>query len=243
MIHLFRKDFTARHLTENEPVLVSDGLFGWPATLSWSPQLLATILAHRRVDVSVSTTGVFRYKPDGDALDSTNQFTIRDIPFKDAVDSILDESPWNPKYYVSQQDLRSKLPELLPDLRFPENCEPTTISLWFGSSGTVTPLHFDRSNNLFAQIYGSKRFVIFSPEETPYLYQFPQGSRLAHLSYVNLEDPDWHRHELLQRAQRTTFTIQPGELLFLPAFWWHHVRANTISISVNQWSPRSPDVS
>ena len=31
------------------------------------------------------------------------------------------------------------------------------------------------------------------------------------------------------------FTINAGELLFLPAFWWHHVQAADVAVSVNFW--------
>jgi hypothetical protein len=239
MITLRRDQFVAEYLSGTEPVLVSDGLEDWPATRRWSPTFLAAA-AHGNIDVAVSLTGSFRYTPDGGALDADSQFIVRGIPFKDAADRILDEAAGSPKYYISQQDVRAKLPELLPDLCFPRVGEPARINLWFGSAGTVTPLHFDTSNNLYAQIYGSKRFTVFSPQETQYLHPFPAGSRLQHLSYMDLENPDAAQDASVQRARRTTFTIEPGQLLFLPAYWWHHVRSNGISISVSQWWAPTP---
>jgi hypothetical protein len=234
MITVRRHEFVAEYLSGTEPVLVSDGLADWPAMRRWSPVSLATA-TQGKVDVAVSLTGAFRYAPDGSALDADSQFIVPGIPFNDAAALILDEAPGNPKYYISQQDVRGRLPALLPDLSFPPVSEPARINLWFGSAGTVTPLHFDLSNNLYAQIFGSKRFTLFSPQETQYLHPFPAGSRLQNLSHIDLENPDSEQRASLQKARPTTLTIEPGQLLFLPAFWWHHVRSNGISISVSQW--------
>ncbi len=40
-------------------------------------------------------------------------------------------------------------------------------------------------------------------------------------------------------ARPLRFTLHPGDLLFLPAFWWHTVRASGVAISVNCWWPAS----
>jgi len=237
MMTVCREEIRMECLNGTDPVLVSDGIADWPALQRWSPSFLAATVAHRPVDVFVSSTGSFSYTPDGGALDPENQFVMQDRPFGDAAAAIVDESASSPKYYISQQDIALRLPELLTDLRFPMRSEGTRLNLWFGSSGTVTQLHFDPRNNLYAQIYGSKRFTVFGPEETPYLYPFPQASLYAHFSYVDPEKPEPEHLPLLQRARRITFTITAGQLLFLPAFWWHHVRSTGVSISANQWWP------
>jgi len=46
-------------------------------------------------------------------------------------------------------------------------------TLWVGMEGVVTPCHFDEAFNFFAQIYGKKKFILFSPEHFPNLYPFP----------------------------------------------------------------------
>jgi hypothetical protein len=235
MIRISKQEFSTEHLSGDRPVLISGGLSDWPAFGRWSPRYLAAAAADNIVDVATSLTGVFLFNPDGTALDPANQFVIANVPFKDGAEFIMDESQPTPKYYISQQSLQAKLPQLVPDLRFPQPAASSHLNLWFGSAGTVTPLHFDSSNNCYAQIYGSKQFTLFAPQDTPYLYPYPAGTQLSHLSHVDPEHPDWDSYPLLRQATALTFTITAGQLLFLPAFWWHHVRSLSISISVSQW--------
>lgn len=229
------RDFSQELMDGTEPIIVSDGLAEWPAFKVWSPQFLASVVGSRLVDVSVSLTGAFRHLPDGSAADPANQFVIRRVAMLDAVEYIEDELLPQPKYYIAQQDIARDLPELLRYLRFPRPICSSRINLWFGSSGTVTPLHFDMSHNLYAQIYGSKRFRIYAPADKPYLYPYPECSRLSHLSHVDAETPDFKAYPLLANAREISFVLTAGQLLFLPAFWWHHVRAESVAISASQW--------
>jgi hypothetical protein len=50
------------------------------------------------------------------------------------------------------------------------NFKPSNIGLWMSSAKCITPLHFDICHGLLNQINGKKRFVLASPEDTPYLY-------------------------------------------------------------------------
>ena len=215
------------------PIVIRDGLADWPAASKWSPEAFSSLSAQRKVTLSVSQSGVFRYKSDGSPLDPDNQLIFHDVPFPAAARHIIEEAD-GLKYYVSQQSLAEKLPELLADLRFPET-GPATTNLWFGSAGTVSPLHFDKANNLFAQVFGTKTFVIFPPNDAEYLYPFPEGTAMSHVSQVDLDNQDPVKFPLVREATGCEFQVREGELLFLPAFWWHQVRSDTVSISANKW--------
>jgi hypothetical protein len=104
-----------------------------------------------------------------------------------------------------------------------------------GSTGNVTPLHFDGTNNLLAQVFGHKSLKLFPPDQTKHLYPMPAFAKFGHLSEVDLDQPDLHRFPLLERAKPIEVILEPGDVLFLPAFWWHHVRSMALSISINFW--------
>jgi ribosomal protein L16 Arg81 hydroxylase len=53
------------------------------------------------------------------------------------------------------------------------------------------------------------------------------------MSPVDAEDADLRRFPRYAKAQPIEFVIEPGEILFIPAGWWHHVRALDPSISMN----------
>jgi hypothetical protein len=77
--------------------------------------------------------------------------------------------------------------------------------------------------------------VIFAPDDTPFLYPYPEDARTRHLGHVDIDRPDVTRYPLYRQATSIEFSLAPGQLLFLPAFWWHHVTSLSVSISGNQW--------
>lgn len=230
-----RSELSRDYLSENVPVLISNGLSDWPAIEKWRPDNLGALAPSAKVDVQVSFSGSFRATPDQTHADAKNHTTLRNISFSQIAKEILDEGHSLAKFYITQQSIVDRLPELISDIRCWWPLEETMVNLWFGSGGVVTPLHFDGPPNLFAQIYGEKQFTIFAPEETPRLYPYPQGSKMSHVSYVDVEEPDFQIHPEFTQARGASFTIGPGQMLFLPGGWWHHVKSLSTSISINQW--------
>ena len=107
--------------------------------------------------------------------------------------------------------------------------------LWTGPAGTLSVLHFDRAHNLFAQLYGQKKWILFPPEDAKYLYWPSPNLRreMMQFSPVDAERPAMARFPLFAKATPIEIILKPGELLFLPAAWWHQVRSLTPSISLN----------
>lgn len=103
------------------------------------------------------------------------------------------------------------------------------------SESSNTPLHYDNMNNLFAQLDGRKRFLLFNPSQSDLLYPGPLDIRTRHLSGVDVADPDLEKFPEFARAEYWEALVLPGDLLFIPAFWWHQVSAPDISVSVNYW--------
>ena len=230
-----RSELSEDYLLEDVPILISDGLADWPAVQKWRPDNLGTLAPAAKVDVQVSLSGSFRVNPDRTHADLENHTTLRNVSFSQIAKEILNEEHSLAKFYVTQQSIRDRLPELIPDLHCWWPVEETMLNLWFGSAGVATPLHFDGPPNLFAQIYGQKRFTIFSPKDTPLLYPYPSDSKMSHVSYVDVENPDPVLHPKFAEANGISFVVSAGQMLFLPPRWWHHVKSITTSISVNQW--------
>ena len=58
---------------------------------------------------------------------------------------------------------------------------------------------------------------------------------MNYLSYVDCDNPDYERFPKFRQAVALEGILEPGEMLFLPAGWWHQVRSMDLAISVNFW--------
>jgi jumonji domain-containing protein 7 len=243
-----RAEFAPEHTHACEPILITDGLMDWPAQQRWSPETLRALAGETIVELQASRSGVWRWNPDGSVSDPKDQFSMGKMPFAAAADRIVAEEAGVPKYYVPQLSIGLNFPQLLSDLRFPSyearvfnlwytfpKFARSTTNLWFGSGGTVTSLHFDLSNNLYAQVYGSKTMTLFGPEQDAALYRHPKECKMPHFSFVDVDKPDYDAFPRFREARPLRVTLRPGQMLFMPAFWWHHVKSESMSISVNQW--------
>jgi hypothetical protein len=111
--------------------------------------------------------------------------------------------------------------------------------LWIGNA-TQIAAHFDASPNLAACVAGRRRFTLFPPEQVANLYIGPIDNTMAGppSSMANPDAPDFIRYprfaEALAHAQ--VAELEPGDALFIPAIWWHHVRAlDRLNVLVNYW--------
>ncbi|MDP9649628.1 hypothetical protein J2793_005095 [Paraburkholderia caledonica] len=116
-----------------------------------------------------------------------------------------------------------------------------TPRVWLGPAGTVTPLHCDFEDNLFAQVLGRKRFLLYSPAVADALHPDDVNPLLS-VSRFDPERPNYVRFPLAESAKAIVCDLAPGDLLYLPAGWFHHVRALEFSLSVNRWTPDDPGV-
>lgn len=110
---------------------------------------------------------------------------------------------------------------------------------WLGPAGTVTPLHCDYDDNLFAQVLGSKRIFLAPPHHDAFLYPAPANEILSG-SPFDPEAPDFDSFPLARQAQLVACTVNAGEMLYVPAGWYHQVRALTFSLSSNRWARAMP---
>ncbi|HWX03059.1 cupin-like domain-containing protein [Collimonas sp.] len=110
---------------------------------------------------------------------------------------------------------------------------------WLGPAGTVTPLHCDYDDNIFAQIWGSKRIFLAPPHHDEFLYP-REANAILFGSPFDPEAPDFEKFPLARQAALVECIMQPGELLYVPAGWYHQVRALTFSLSANRWARSQP---
>jgi hypothetical protein len=110
---------------------------------------------------------------------------------------------------------------------------------WIGPARCVTPLHCDFDDNIFAQIWGSKRIVLAPPDHDAWLY-VREANPLLFGSPVDPEALDLDQFPLARQAAFIELTVEPGDMLYVPAGWFHQVRALGFSLSSNRWARAMP---
>ncbi|CAE8604561.1 unnamed protein product, partial [Polarella glacialis] len=99
--------------------------------------------------------------------------------------------------------------------------------LFAGLGGTLYHCHYDLQPNLHVQLTGRKRFILFPPDAWPHLYPFPVHHDLDRRSMVDLDAPDDSRFPMWRGAQGQIVELEPGDALYIPPYWWHHVQSLT----------------
>jgi hypothetical protein len=221
-------DFRRRFVDRRRPVVVAGAIEDWRARRVWSPEYLE----HRFGDVRVRAYVM----PDGRMkLDRQTGFLVEEMRVRDYVAHVREASPV--RYYL-RSGFATTLPELLDDIATPAYCRRgrrVRSNLWFAKAGTVSHLHFDLPHNLYAQVYGRKRFILFAPGESRRLYPSPWTSAHPHVARVDAERRDDPRYPRFRDARGHVCELGPGDMLYIPERWWHHARTLETSISANFW--------
>ncbi|GAB5369193.1 hypothetical protein AAMO2058_001384600 [Amorphochlora amoebiformis] len=116
------------------------------------------------------------------------------------------------------------------------------ISMWMGGKGVITQAHYDVASNVFVQVYGTKTICLYPPSSHLDLYLYPDAHPRARKSQVNFSNPDLKLFPRFgPRGGPEPFLevhLQPGDAIYIPSFWFHHVEATSdFSISLNVFSP------
>ncbi|XP_046989276.1 hypoxia-inducible factor 1-alpha inhibitor-like [Schistocerca americana] len=119
----------------------------------------------------------------------------------------------------------------------------TSNLLLISMEGNVTPCHYDEQQNFFAQIKGYKRCILFPPEQFECFYPYPVYHPHDRQSQVDFERPDYSRFPKLREAHGQEAVLGPGDVLYIPIYWWHHVESlmrGGYTVSVNFWFKAGP---
>ena len=209
------------------PFLVTGLVNRWPLA-SLTPSTLRERFSHLQVRARVGDYINTAFAPDRAMQDMSM------LAYLDLVDSAAHALP----PYLGNLELRElnglcHWPAYLPKMGPPR--------FWLGPAGTVTPLHCDYDDNIFAQIWGSKRIFLAPPHHDEFLYS-KEANAILFGSQFDPEAPDFEKFPLARQALTIECIVNPGELLYVPAGWYHQVRALTFSLSANRWARAMPAV-
>lgn len=113
------------------------------------------------------------------------------------------------------------------------------VSIWIGNRSRIAA-HYDVPDNIAVVAAGRRRFTVFPPEQVSNLYIGPLDFTPAGqaISLVDFAKPDLERFPRFAQAmeQARSAELGPGDALFIPSMWWHHIEALApFNALVNYW--------
>ncbi|KAJ7168183.1 hypothetical protein C8R43DRAFT_141245 [Mycena crocata] len=162
--------------------------------------------------------------------------------FLDSLDSDDGDTP----LYLAQHSLLMQFPALRADIEVPDyvyaalprppgceeppaNDEQLVINAWLGPKNTVSPAHTDPYFNMYVQVAGRKTVWMAPPESSDGMYA------TGNTAGVDVFSPDQRDRPKFLGVRGMTGSLGPGDLLYMPAGWWHAMRAECRSFSVSMW--------
>lgn len=146
-----------------------------------------------------------------------------------------------PTYYVASLLIDTRLPGLRAanDLALQAQGIDAPPSIWIGNRVTAS-CHYDAMNNIAVCAVGRRRFTLFPPEQIHNLYPGPLDPTPGgqQVSVVDFDAPDFARYPRFRDALDAgrSAVLEPGDAIFMPSLWWHHVQAlEAFNVLVNTW--------
>lgn len=168
-------------------------------------------------------------------------FARRQLPVSEVLRQIAGYSHFAspPSVALQSAAIAECLPGFISQNRLPLLGQAVLPRLWLGNR-FITPAHMDEMNNIACVVSGRRRFTLFPPEQVANLYigpleYTPAG---APVSMVSLENPEFERFPRFREALAAAEVAElgPGDAIFIPALWWHHVVSlDVINVLVNYW--------
>jgi|TARA_B110000003_G_scaffold225329_1_gene226093 hypothetical protein len=171
-------------------------------------------------------------------------FQFRKMAFGEFLDRVSERAGREPligegeRYYLrsvdgkARADVRRTHPGLARALElecvWPETRFHSSV-LRISSSETTLQTHFDTHDNVLIQLAGEKEVTLFPPEVDSYMYVQGSSSRV---NYPNNAPGEFPLFDKYAKDAALKIKLRPGDALFIPAFWFHHVYASGDGASV-----------
>ena len=226
--NLSQDEFINDYVKPSRPVVLTDAAKEWKAMGKLTPAYFKNNYAH----INKNINGII-------------------YNMGDFIDMMLTSTAENPAPYPYNFNVEKVFPELMADFlpeiiygkidRINHSLMPkkflqgtTVYEIFLGGKGSSFPfLHFDAlfMHTQITQVYGSKDFVMYPPEQTPSMYPFDDNPKF---SQVNFLDPDYDKFPLFKDAAPIEFTLEEGETLLFPSGWWHTTKITEPCISLGR---------
>jgi len=218
----------------NIPLVVTGAMDDWVALRDWTPDFFAELLTGMEHPLRAT---------DDEGEYAFVNHVKRTIIVSDYIRALGSERlqgtrrPFFGNIPIQDPDIAHWFTSLMNDFSFPDVAPERIgdeVRLWIGAQGQKSTVHNDSNHGFNAQVYGRKRFRLWSPDQHPYIYAV-RISDDTWVSPVDWQQPNFEEYPKFAQAEGAEVILEPGEMLYIPAFWWHAARSESVAINANIW--------
>lgn len=184
---------------------------------------------------------------------------VIEVPFAEYLDMIRssERSGRCQPFYMGKAKMAEEVPELLEDLSNSDTspghkyrdcfgANSAGAYMYLGCNHNSTSIHSDPFENITTVISGTKTYDLYPPYDADCLSPTPK--RCLNSAVPPFLQPDalpasvQNDYPLLRNARPLRVELLPGEVLYLPIFWWHCVTGSAeCNMTLNWWCDMHPD--
>ena len=239
---LSEEKFLTDYVARNQPLIVTGALEDWDIPHVWTPRALEKRFGDQLVQVYdnyftlQSIMPLRQYLADNFGRETVNTGKLPYVRWYTKLREV--EFCWADDTFNQLKD-QWMAPTFLPDSKYllPHTSEDEKISpvtdlfpakgLFISPRGARTSLHVDPwgSCAVLCQLYGTKRWYFYGPEQAQYL-QNESGT-------VDVTRPDMRKFPSFSMARLfATCRLGPGDVVYIPHGWFHQVECESDSVSL-----------
>ncbi|KAK9450942.1 cupin-like domain-containing protein [Limtongia smithiae] len=258
-----------RQVAANLPIVYKGAASGWPALdpagdRRWSKAYLQQVVGETMVEVAETPYGNAD-APVGELFVQPHSVSMK---FTEFIQAMTDRKNEKIVHYMQSQNNNMSTeftvlaPDVGEDLPFATEAlgmPPEAVNVWIGDGRSRTSLHRDPFENLHVQVLGQKQFELIAPiahasvEEQqlrPARYRRNySGVFVVEKEPVESPNIPWPTRDTSLRdgdargvrmpGRVLRVVLEPGDMLYLPALWYHAVAqtpdSDGVVCSVNYW--------
>ncbi|MBO0330662.1 cupin-like domain-containing protein [[Muricauda] lutisoli] len=221
---LTKQEFIQKYFKPQKPVVIERFIEDWPAYSKWNLDYMKEIAGDKEVPL---------YDDRPVKHDEGFNEPHAKMKMTDYVE-LLKSGPT--KYRIFLWNILKEVPELQKDYTYPDfglRLMKGLPMLFFGGEDSHTFMHYDidLANIFHFHFEGTKQCILFSQDETKFLYKIPHS--LITREDIDFTDPDMQKWPALQRAKGYITHLEHGNVLYIPEGYWHHMKYITAGFSMS----------
>lgn len=221
------KEFKEHYVKKGIPVVMEGAAKDWPCVQKWSLEYFKELHGDDEIFL----------------VDANPDKDYERITLADVIDNIRSGG----KKYFRFYPFLVRHPEHIKDFDYQWFKDRKTKSMFadafqvfMGGEGTFSDLHNANPPNLFVQVYGEKKWILYSHYYTPIIdpkpvnniYREAPGKRKDGAPFNPFKGDYNAPYELYKYIDGYEVHLKPGDILWNPPFYWHVVHNATDSIGV-----------